>query len=257
MTEKQPATYIMASRRNGTLYIGVTSNLIQRIHQHRTQAGDSFVARYGCTLLVAFEWHADMPAAITREKQLKAGSRAKKLALIEATNPQWQDLYPTLLGTTEHPTLPRHREPLGEATQGPQARPTTTAPPTPRHPANQVIAGIGCRRNCPATDIIAALRKAEAAAGVLATALATPHFKQAEPGLQQAAATLNLPLHVIDQSTLEAAQPLCPTRSAAGQAATGLASIAEAAAIARGTLIPPRVTHGAATCALANGGARQ
>lgn len=123
--------------------------------------------------------------------------------------------------------------------------------------AGPVTAGIGCRRNCPATDIIAALRKAEAAAGVQATALATPHFKQSEPGLQQAAALLALPLHIIDQATLEAVQPHCPTRSQTALTATGLASIAEAAALACGTLIQPRVTHGAATCALAAKGANQ
>jgi putative endonuclease len=79
---KQPAVYIMASRQNGTLYIGVTSNLPQRAWQHREGVADGFTARYGCKLLVWFELHETMESAILREKQLKAGSRRKKLALI-------------------------------------------------------------------------------------------------------------------------------------------------------------------------------
>ena len=90
---KQPAVYIMASRRNGTLYAGVTSNLVQRAYQHRESLVPGFTARYGCKLLVWHEIHDEMTAAIAREKQLKAGSRKKKLALIEAMNPDWRDLY--------------------------------------------------------------------------------------------------------------------------------------------------------------------
>ena len=97
MGEKQPAVYLMASRRNGTLYCGVTSNLVQRAAQHRTASTDGFAARYGCVLLAFYELHADMTSAITREKQIKAGSRKKKLALIESANPQWRDLYPDIL----------------------------------------------------------------------------------------------------------------------------------------------------------------
>jgi len=93
----QPAIYIMASARNGTIYIGVTSNLPARVHQHRTAATPGFTQRYHCTALVYFELHPDMPAAITREKQLKAGSRARKLALIEQANPTWRDLYEEIL----------------------------------------------------------------------------------------------------------------------------------------------------------------
>ncbi len=73
----------MANRRNGTLYVGVTSDLLQRVSQHRLATGECFAASHGCKLLVFHELHADMTAAITREKQLKAGSRARKLALIE------------------------------------------------------------------------------------------------------------------------------------------------------------------------------
>ena len=95
---KQPAVYIMASARNGTLYTGVTSDLIRRAAQHRTGAVDGFTKRYGCKLLVWFEMADAMEGAILREKQIKAGSRAKKLALIEAGNPQWRDLYPEIVG---------------------------------------------------------------------------------------------------------------------------------------------------------------
>jgi len=90
---KQPAIYIMASKRNGTLYTGVTSGLVGRVWQHREGVADGFTKRYGCKLLVWFELAGTMEAAITREKQIKAGSRAKKLALIEAMNPNWDDLF--------------------------------------------------------------------------------------------------------------------------------------------------------------------
>jgi putative endonuclease len=89
----QPAVYIMANRRNGTLYTGVTSDLSQRAWQHREGAGAGFTKRYGCKLLVWYEWHDDIELAILREKQIKAGSRKRKLALIEAFNPTWRDLY--------------------------------------------------------------------------------------------------------------------------------------------------------------------
>jgi predicted GIY-YIG superfamily endonuclease len=83
----------MANKRNGTLYTGVTSNLPQRVWQHREKVAGGFTKRYDCKLLVWFELADDMEAAIAREKQIKAGSRAKKLSLIEALNPDWQDLY--------------------------------------------------------------------------------------------------------------------------------------------------------------------
>jgi putative endonuclease len=84
----------MASKRNGTLYTGVTSSLVHRAWQHREGVTDGFTKRYGCKLLVWFELHATMPDAIAREKQIKGGSRAKKLALIEVMNPDWNDLFP-------------------------------------------------------------------------------------------------------------------------------------------------------------------
>ncbi|WP_379548945.1 GIY-YIG nuclease family protein [Qipengyuania sp. DSG2-2] len=89
----QPACYIMASARNGTIYVGVTSDLPKRAYQHREGVADGFTQRHGCKMLVWFELHATMEHAILREKQLKAGSRKKKLALIESTNPQWRDLF--------------------------------------------------------------------------------------------------------------------------------------------------------------------
>ena len=94
---KQPAIYILASKRNGTLYTGVTSNLLQRTAQHKSGAFDGFSKDYGCNLLVHYELYEDMQTAITREKQIKAGSRKKKLVLIENTNPEWDDLYETIV----------------------------------------------------------------------------------------------------------------------------------------------------------------
>ena len=93
---KRPCVYIVASKRNGTLYVGVTSDLPRRAFEHRTGAIDGFSRRYGCKLLVWFEPYERMDEAIAREKQLKAGNRATKLALIEAGNPTWVDLYESL-----------------------------------------------------------------------------------------------------------------------------------------------------------------
>jgi putative endonuclease len=93
---KSPAVYIMASQRNGTLYTGVTSDLVQRVWQHRTGVTEGFTKRYGCKMLVWYDVGSDMMGAIQREKQIKAGSRAKKLGLIEAINPEWADLWPDI-----------------------------------------------------------------------------------------------------------------------------------------------------------------
>ena len=90
---KRPAIYIMTNQRNGSLYTGVTSNLPQRAWQHREGLVEGFTKRYGCKSLVWFEAADTMDAAITREKQIKGGSRTRKLALIEAMNPHWHDLY--------------------------------------------------------------------------------------------------------------------------------------------------------------------
>jgi predicted GIY-YIG superfamily endonuclease len=92
----QPAVYIMANQRDGTLYTGVTSDLPRRALQHRQGAVPGFTARYGCTMLVWYEAHPSMPEAIARE-QIKGGSREKKLTLIQALNPEWRDLYSELI----------------------------------------------------------------------------------------------------------------------------------------------------------------
>ena len=94
---KRPTVYLMANRRNGTLYVGVTSNLPQRAWQHRAGQVGGFTLRYGCKLLVWYEVHSTMYDAITREKQIKGGSRKKKLALIKAMNPDWRDLFDELI----------------------------------------------------------------------------------------------------------------------------------------------------------------
>jgi putative endonuclease len=90
---KQPAVYIMASQRNGTLYVGVTANLPQRAFQHREGLTPGFTRRYHCKMLVYYEMYEDMDSAIAREKALKGGSRRRKLLLIDRFNPQWRDLY--------------------------------------------------------------------------------------------------------------------------------------------------------------------
>jgi putative endonuclease len=95
-SEKQPAIYILASQRNGTLYIGVTSDLRQRVWQHRSDLVPGFTQQYGVHLLVFFELHATMESAIVREKQLKKWNRAWKLRLIEGANPEWRDLWPEI-----------------------------------------------------------------------------------------------------------------------------------------------------------------
>ncbi len=90
--DRQPTVYINASDRNGTIYVGVTSNLLARIHQHRAGEIDGFTKRYHVSRLVWFESHEAMESAILREKQLKNWRRAWKLALIEKDNPLWRDL---------------------------------------------------------------------------------------------------------------------------------------------------------------------
>jgi putative endonuclease len=88
--------YILASRRNGTLYVGVTSNLSKRVWQHREGLIEGFTKQYGVKLLVHYEAYSDVRAAIQREKNIKRWFRRWKLALIEKHNPEWRDLYPEL-----------------------------------------------------------------------------------------------------------------------------------------------------------------
>lgn len=94
----QPTVYIIANRRNGAIYTGVTSDLVQRTWQHREGVIDGFSKRYGCKRLVWYELHGTMEHAIVREKQIKGGSRQKKIRLIETDNPDWRDLYFEIIG---------------------------------------------------------------------------------------------------------------------------------------------------------------
>ena len=93
---KQPCVYLLASRKNGTIYVGVTSDLVARLFQHRSSATDGFTSRYGVYRLVRYELFAMMPEAIAREKKLKRWHRAWKINLIESDNPDWSDLAVTL-----------------------------------------------------------------------------------------------------------------------------------------------------------------
>ena len=92
-TMKQPAVYLLASQPNGTLYIGVTSDLVKRIWEQKNDQVEGFTQKYQVHTLVYYELHQDMLTAIAREKQLKKWNRAWKLALIEKQNPQWRDLW--------------------------------------------------------------------------------------------------------------------------------------------------------------------
>ena len=93
----QPCTYILASERNGTLYIGVTSDLVKRVYEHKQDLVEGFTNQYQVHKLVYFEMHSSMEAAITREKQIKKWNRSWKIELIESTNPDWRDLYSEII----------------------------------------------------------------------------------------------------------------------------------------------------------------
>ena len=95
---RQPAVYILSSDRNGTLYTGVTSDLVARTWQHREHVVDGFTKRHGVGLLVWYELHHTMDSAILREKRIKKWNRAWKLQLVQSANPQWQDLWPIICG---------------------------------------------------------------------------------------------------------------------------------------------------------------
>jgi len=94
---KQPAVYILSSKRNGTLYVGVTSDLIKRVWEHRNNLVEGFTKRYGVHRLVWYELHESMDSAIKREKRLKEWKRKWKVQVIEKTNPNWEDLYPSII----------------------------------------------------------------------------------------------------------------------------------------------------------------
>lgn len=100
---KQFYVYILCSERNGTLYTGVTSDLIKRVYQHKNDLVDGFTKHYGVHDLAWYEVHASADAAITREKQIKKWNRQWKLELIELNNPEWRDLYSDLVNTSGFP----------------------------------------------------------------------------------------------------------------------------------------------------------
>ena len=96
LVNRLPVVYILASKPRGTLYVGVTSNLVQRVWQHKNDQVEGFTRKYGVHTLVYFEVHAEMASAIQREKQLKKWNRLWKIELIEKQNPTWRDLAPDL-----------------------------------------------------------------------------------------------------------------------------------------------------------------
>ncbi len=95
--EKQPCVYLLANRPYGTLYVGVTSDLVKRIWQHRNNVIEGFTQKYGVHMLVWYEQHATMESAIFREKAIKEWQRQWKIRLIESRNPRWQDLFRDIL----------------------------------------------------------------------------------------------------------------------------------------------------------------
>ena len=95
--KRQPCVYMLASKRNGTLYTGVTSNLVKRVWEHKNHVIEGFTKKYNVTNLVWYEVHETMASAISREKAIKNWKRAWKIDVIEAMNPQWHDLYDDLL----------------------------------------------------------------------------------------------------------------------------------------------------------------
>ncbi len=95
--ERLPCVYILASRQNGTLYTGVTSNLPKRIWEHKNNMVEGFTNKYGIHILVWYEVHDTMDSAILREKRIKKWKREWKIRMLEKNNPQWRDLYPDIL----------------------------------------------------------------------------------------------------------------------------------------------------------------
>jgi putative endonuclease len=95
--EKKGYVYILFNKRNGTLYTGVTSNLVKRVYEHKNKLAPGFTEKYGVDKLGYYEMCSSIVSAIEREKQIKGGSRRRKLALIESMNPDWRDLYESIL----------------------------------------------------------------------------------------------------------------------------------------------------------------
>jgi putative endonuclease len=102
--ERQPYVYLLASDRNGTLYVGVTSDLIRRTWEHREHTAEGFSRRYDVTRLVWFEAHATMESAILREKRIKKWNRAWKVRLVDAANPSWRDMWFDIVGQVPRAT---------------------------------------------------------------------------------------------------------------------------------------------------------
>ena len=98
MSEKYYYVYVLANKPRGTTYVGVTSNLVERVWQHKQEQVDGFTKRYGLKSLVWYEQHEDVQEAILREKQIKNWNRLWKIELIESGNPEWNDLYETIIG---------------------------------------------------------------------------------------------------------------------------------------------------------------
>lgn len=98
----QPCVYMLANRQRGALYTGVTSNLLQRVAQHKAKLADGFTRRYGIDKLVWYEMHDSMTSAIAREKAIKEWQRVWKIELIENVNAEWSDLYPGLIAAGAH-----------------------------------------------------------------------------------------------------------------------------------------------------------
>ena len=120
------AVYMLASGKHGTLYTGVTSQLLQRMVQHRKGRFPGFTSKYGVTKLVWFELHGEITVAIRREKRLKKYKRDWKIELIEETNPQWEDLYPVLTGEAFLKGLPLYEV-------GQELKRSASPPSTLRH----------------------------------------------------------------------------------------------------------------------------
>jgi putative endonuclease len=110
---RQPAVYILASKRNGTLYVGVTSDLPNRTTLHKQDLIEGFTKRYGVHRLVYYEMHLTMPEAIRREKRIKKWYRAWKVRLIESMNPEWVDLFDEFWGEISESPADRARRHIG------------------------------------------------------------------------------------------------------------------------------------------------
>ena len=98
MSEKYYYVYVLANKRRGTTYVGVTSNLVQRVWQHKDEQVEGFTKRYGIKMLVWFEQHENVEQAILREKQIKNWNRTWEIELVESFNQEWHDLYETIIG---------------------------------------------------------------------------------------------------------------------------------------------------------------